>query len=581
MLRKIADFGRSLCTVIGALFFITILLLGLAGYWYGRQRGGIADNSVLVVNFADNFTESQDIDLLAELQNKQSMKVRTLTTAIELAAQDKRITTLVALINTSNLDFAQIQDISRSVRIFNQTGKKSYAFSQGFGMLGQGNREYYLASFFDKIYMQPHTEIGLTGIDIEVPFASNLMQKLGVKADFYSRYEYKTAMASFTDKKMSAAYKENMQDLAKSFMNELRADISANRKLNADFDDIVNKAPLSAEEGIKLNLIDGTRYLSDLEKELTENGAQNFVHIMDYVGQMQFNSGELPTVAVLNLNGVMDTGNSDNELAGDPVIGSADVAEELAEISELPDLRAVIVRVNSPGGSYNAADEIYYALQRLKKEKNVPLIISQSGYAASGGYFVSLAGDYIVAEPTTVTGSIGVLGGKFVFADLWKKLGINWESITVGKNADILSLNKPFTPAEQKIFNASLDDVYNDFTAKTVENRPLKKDINLIARGRVWSGRQAFDLGLVDELGGFRNALKVAAQRGGISPNEKYKIVEYPRAKSVRERIAEIIFGKFVRSPKIILPYNVDIRYLKLFKRLQYDTVTVPFIINM
>jgi protease-4 len=372
-----------------------------------------------------------------------------------------------------------------------------------------------------------------------------------------------------------------MQDLAKSFMNELRADISANRKLNADFDDIVNKAPLSAEEGIKLNLIDGTRYLSDLEKELTENGAQNFVHIMDYVGQMQFNSGELPTVAVLNLNGVMDTGNSDNELAGDPVIGSADVAEELAEISELPDLRAVIVRVNSPGGSYNAADEIYYALQRLKKEKNVPLIISQSGYAASGGYFVSLAGDYIVAEPTTVTGSIGVLGGKFVLADLWKKLGINWESITVGKNADILSLNKPFTPAEQKIFNASLDDVYNDFTAKTVENRPLKKDINLIARGRVWSGRQAFDLGLVDELGGFRNALKVAAQRGGISPNEKYKIVEYPRAKSVRERIGEIIFGKFVRSPKIILPYNVDIRYLKLFKRLQYDTVTVPFIINM
>jgi protease-4 len=194
---------------------------------------------------------------------------------------------------------------------------------------------------------------------------------------------------------------------------------------------------------------------------------------------------------------------------------------------------------------------------------------------------VSLAGDYIVAEPTTVTGSIGVLGGKFVLADLWKKLGINWESITVGKNADILSLNKPFTPAEQKIFNASLDDVYNDFTAKTVENRPLKKDINLIARGRVWSGRQAFDLGLVDELGGFRNALKVAAQRGGISPNEKYKIVEYPRAKSVRERIGEIIFGKFVRSPKIILPYNVDIRYLKLFKRLQYDTVTVPFIINM
>ena len=212
----------------------------------------------------------------------------------------------------------------------------------------------------------------------------------------------------------------------------------------------------------------------------------------------------------------------------------------------------------------------------------MPLIVSQSAYAASGGYFISLAGDYILAEPMTITGSIGVLGGKMVLEKLWQKLGVNWEYIALGKNAGILSANKPFSQAEKKIFNNSLDEVYQDFTSKVVENRKLIKPIDKVARGRVWTGRQALSLGLIDELGGYSNALNKAIEMGKIAQNQNIKIVSFPEAKSFSEKVGDLIANTgSIKAEKLIEESGVDITNLKLFKRLQYDTVLLPFKINM
>ena len=580
MWKKSWQLVKSLCTILGCLVLIGGFVFSIYR-WYASDAVYIPENSALVIDFTQNINETGENSLLDELQDTSVLRLQSLLQAIELAAVDENIKTLLVRLDTTDLEMAQIEDVARSVIAFRATGKKAYVFSQGFGPLGQGNREYYLATFFDKIYMQPHTTIGLTGVSVEVPFFKKLLQKLGISAEFYTRYEYKTAMMSLTNAALSPAYKQELQNLTDGIMQVLTAEIARNRKLE-NVMDIVNKAPLSAEDGLSLGLIDGILYLPDLQEQLQQNEqVENFIDIKDYIKAIKPNEGDIPVIAYLTLSGMIDKGESSADFSDEYTIGSQDVLADIAEIADMPNLKAVIVRIDSPGGDYNAADEIYYALQKLKQDKKVPIIVSQGGYAASGGYFISLAGDKIIAEPLTVTGSIGVLGGKPVFKDLWKKIGVNWAEIKNGRNADILSINQPFSAEEKQIFNRFLDDVYEDFTQKVVTNRPLKADIDEIARGRVWLGWQAKELGLVDELGGYGEAFAAAQQLAGLKPDEKFTLVEYPKAKSFSEKITALLLGQEVRLSKLITQSGVDIRYLKLFKRLQYDTVIAPFEIKM
>ncbi|MBR1825286.1 MAG: signal peptide peptidase SppA [Alphaproteobacteria bacterium] len=577
---KIYDFFKSVCTFLGALMIVSGIVGGV-GYWYNNRVSNIPQHTMLMIDFSHNYNETPSDSLMNELLDRQSLPLQRLIEAIEMAATDSRIDGIVARIDISDLELAQIQDVARAITLFRSSGKQTLVFSQGFGPMGQGNREYYLATFFDKIYMQPHTTIGLTGISMELPFARSVLDKIGVYPEFYTRYEHKTAMMNFTDKNISPIYKADMERLSNSLMNELKKGIIENRQLTENIDTIINKAPLSAEDGITLNLIDEILYLPQLDKKLKDTGIQGFMNIETYAEHIQPNTGDLPAIAILNLNGVIDSGESSTDIDGEFTIGSRDVLGDISEIADMDNIKAVVVRIDSPGGSYNAADEIYFALKNLKAEKNIPIIVSQSGYAASGGYFISLAGDEIFAEPTTITGSIGVLGGKFILQKLWDKIGVNWADIKVGENADILSMNQPFSDKERKIFNQSLDEVYLDFTQKVAENRPLKEDINKIARGRVWTGREALELGLIDTLGNLEDAVLSAKRKGGIADGEKYTIIAFPKEKNFSDKIKELIMSGDVKMNKVLQQSGVDIRYLKLFKRLQYDTVLLPFMLNI
>lgn len=579
--NKIKGFAKVLCMVVGAVTLISLIGLITFGMM-NRYPKPIEKNTYLTIDFNKPFSESDNSGIWTEFTDDAPLPFLKMLEAVEYAAADDNVRGLVAKINKTNLEPAQLQDIARAILRFEYSGKKTVVFSQGFGSLGQGSGDYYLASFFKQIYMQPHTYIGLTGISIEIPFLKNLLDKLGVTAEFYSRYEYKNAMASLTDTKISKAYAEEMTVLAQGLMSELELDIKGNRKLQDSFENIVNKAPLTAEEGQKLGLIDGIMYMSQLEDKLKADGAEHFVNIKDYAAGLAPNSGNLPTVALLNLSGEIIDGESKDSLRQDDIIGSESVVADIESIKKLPNLKAVVVRINSPGGSYNAADEIYFALKQLKEKTKVPVIVSQSAYAASGGYFISLAGDYIFAEPMTITGSIGVLGGKAVFGKLWKKLGVSWSRLNFGKNAGILSSIQPFSESEKKIFNKSLDDVYSDFTAKVAENRKLTQPMNKIARGRVWLGRQALDLGLIDELGSTSEAIARAMDLGKIGKNQTVKIVSYPKAKSFSEKLSDLIANTgSIKAEQLIEQSGVDITNLKLFKRLQYDTVMLPIKINM
>lgn len=581
MWTKIKNSVRTLCLILGAVTLVC--LLGLIIFASLNSRAvNIENDTYLAVDFSKPLVEAEDTTILADFLDETPLPYTKFLQSIEFAATDDKITGLVAKINVTDLEPAQVQEVAQTIAKFKSTGKKTVVFSQGFGPFGQGNSEYYLASFFDKIYMQPHTHIGLTGVSIEIPFIKNFLDKIGVKPEFYARYEYKNAMASLTDAQISPVYAKEMKEFGNAMLAELKADIVNNRQLNDTFENIINQAPLSAEDGVKLGLTDGVMYLSQLEKQLKQDGAKHFVNINDYAAGLYPNDGNLPTVAVLNLSGEIKDGRSEDSFERESIIAGTDVVEDIEKIKELPNLKALVVKINSPGGSYNAADEIYFALKQLKEKTKVPLVVAQSSYAASGGYFISLVGDYIFAEPMTVTGSIGVLGGKMVFAELWKKLGINWSNIVLGDNAGILSPNHNFSAKEKQIFNRSLDEVYQDFTAKVAENRKLAKPMDKIARGRVWTGRQALELGLVDELGGYSDAVIKALELGKVDKNQNIKIVTYPKAKSFSQKLSDLIANTgSVEAEKLIEQSGVDIMNFKLFKRLQYDTVMLPIKINM
>lgn len=569
--------------IFGAVF-ITILLALLTILGSTAKVAEVPNNAVLKIDFDTTYNETRGDDLLAEFTGDSLYSVYDLIKAVNVAATDDRVKAIAASVNTTSLGLAQIQDIARAVEIFKSSGKEAYIFSSGMGSFGQGTKEYYLASFFDEIWLQPSAEIGIIGVGIEVPFFKNLLHKFGISPEFYSRYEYKNAAASLTENSISKPYKEELNKLGLGLFNQLTEGIAQNRNLTAEkVKQLINKAPIFADEALNQELVDKLAYQQEMESFLERRYQAKILPIEDYMaGVADYREDDVPLVAVLTLEGAIDNGISFNSPANDMIIGSKTITKQLEDLSKYQNIKALIVRINSPGGSYTASDEIWYALKRFKAWKSVPIVVSMSNYAASGGYFVALAGDYIIAEPATVTGSIGVLGGKIVLADLWKKLDVNWAELKYGDNAGILSANHKFTPSEKKIFNRSLDRIYDDFTAKVAKARNLDMEqMDKIARGRIWLGVDAFKLGLIDELGGFEAALIKAKELSGIKPGENFGMLYYPKQPSFQEQLSKLLGGGGLPSLQVLEKYGVSVDDLNMLFKLQYDTVLPPFKIKM
>lgn len=570
--------------VFGLIFIV--VLAGVIGILVPRQSvPNVPDKAVLTVDFNTAYAEARTDEFFSEFTNRSSYAVFDLVRAIYIAADDERIKALQGSVDITSLGLAQIQDIAQAVSYFKSKGKKTYMYSTSMGSFGQGNREYYLASFFDEIWLQPSGEIGLTGINIEVPFFKNILNKLGVEPEFYTRYEYKTAVASFLDSKMSRPYHQELDKLGKGLFEELTKTVEKNRLIDTKtLQKEIDQAPVFADRALKKGLVDKIAYREELRSFLKTEYDAALYDIKNYIARIEdFDDEDLNQIVVMVLEGVIESGLSTNNPLNEAVIGSQTVMDQLEEISKRKNLKALVLRINSPGGSYAASDEIRHALVSLKKKKNIPIVVSMSDYAASGGYFIALPGDWLIAEPATLTGSIGVLGGKVVLSALWKKIGLNWAEIKYGQNAGLLSMNHPFSKSEKQIFNRSLDLVYQDFTAKVMEARHIDpQKIDQIARGRVWLGNQAQNMGLVDELGGFDHALEKARELSGMSESDTFNVVYYPKKESFQEKLTKFIEnGGSIPSVKAISSQVGDVGELKLLYRLKHEAVMAPFIIKM
>ena len=526
--------------ILGALWLLGLFIVLIAVI---SPKGRVPSKTILEANFESPLLEDIPDTPQAKLMLADRHSLRDVVDAIDRGANDDRVAGLVAKIGEGHMGVAQVQEIREAVERFRAHKKFAVAFSETFGEFGPGNSSYYLATAFDQVYLQPSGDVGLTGIMIESPFVKGTLSKLGMKFHGDHRYEYKNALNALTESKYTAPHKEAETALMNSWFEQIKDAICQARHIAPeDFQKVVDAAPYLGKEAVDAKLVDGLSYrdqVYDQVKRKAGDGSE-LLFLDKYLDRAGRPHDHGKTVALVFGVGGVNRGKSDYDpVQGSQSMGSDTVAAAIRAAVADKNVKAILFRVDSPGGSYVASDTIWREVVRARAAGK-PVIVSMGNVAGSGGYFVAMAADKIVAQPGTITASIGVLGGKPLTSGFWEKIGISWDEVHQGNNATMFTGTHDYTPAEWARFEAWLDRVYVDFTSKVADGRKLPKEKVLeVAKGRIWSGQDAKKLGLIDEVGGYDTALRLAKRAAGIPENDEVKIVVYPKPKSFFETFVQ------------------------------------------
>jgi protease IV len=535
--------ARAIVRFLAILGALGLIGLGIAAYVSISVKGKVPSKTILEANFEQSFLEDAPATPTAQLILSEKTTLRDVVDAIDRGAEDDRVVGMIAKIGAAPMSMAQIQEIRDAVRRFRSRKKFAVAYSETFGEFGPGNGSYYLATAFDKIYLQPSGDVGLTGIIMESPFIKGSLEKLGLTFHGDHRYEYKNALDFYTDTKYSAAYKEAMTAIMTSWFAQMKEGVCAARQIAPDkFQAIVDAGPYLGKEAVDAKLVDAVAYRDEVYGDVKSRGGDGaeLLYLDKYLDRAGRPHDHGKTVAlVFGVGGVTRGESNYDPLQGNQTMGSDTVAGAIRAAVADKGVKAILFRVDSPGGSYVASDTIWREVVRAR-QAGKPVIVSMGNLAGSGGYFVAMAADKIVAEPGTITASIGVLGGKMLTGGLWEKVGLTWDEVHQGENATMFTGTSDYTPAEWGRFQAWLDRVYVDFTSKVADGRKLTKEKVLeIAKGRIWSGQDAKNLGLVDELGGYETALRLTKKAIGVADEDDVKIVVYPKAKTFLQNVLD------------------------------------------
>ena len=423
--------------VIGGLAIVTVLLGGamIIGARFGK--GIIAADTVLEADFEKAFLEDSPDDPLVELISGKGVVVRDVVEALEKAAGDARVKGLVARVGAAPMGMAQVQELRDAIAAFRASGKWTVAYAETFGEFGPGNGAYYLATSFDEIYLLPSGDVGLTGIMYESMFLRGTLEKLGVEPRMDHRKEYKNAMNTLTERAYTEAHREAMQKVMDSQFAQMVRGVAAGRGLaEAQVRGLFDRGPYLGAEAVRADLVDGVAYRDEVYEKVAAKagGTPAYLAIGSYLDRAGRPHQKGETIAlVYGLGGVQRGRSGYDPVFGDVTMGSDTVAGALRKAIKDDDVKAIVFRVDSPGGSYVASDAIWRETVRAK-QAGKPVIVSMGNVAGSGGYFVAMAADKIVAQPGTITGSIGVLGGKMLTAGLWEKLGVSWDEVHSSAN---------------------------------------------------------------------------------------------------------------------------------------------------
>lgn len=534
--------SRVLLLLAGLLAIVAIGVLAVsAAVWLARP--GIPGQTILEVDFERGVLPYLPDEPLARLAASDAVTLRDLLDAIERAEQDKRVVGLVARIGAGTLGAATTEELRGAILAFRKAGKPTIAFSETFGEFGPGNRGYYLATAFDEIWLQPSGDVGLVGVEMWSPFLRGTLDKLGVEPRMDHRHEYKNAMNTYTETGFTPAHREAMQAIADSWFEQLVAGIAAGRKLSeAEVRALVNRGPFLGEEAVRARLVDGVAYRDEVLEAFKSrfSGKPKLLYLPAYLETAGRPHDGGKRIALIHGVGAVTRGSSSfDPLMQELTMGSDTITGAFRDAVSDKKVKAILFRVDSPGGSYVASDAIWREVVRARAAGK-PVVVSMGDVAGSGGYFVAMAADRIVAQPGTITGSIGVVGGKLLTDGLWGKLGIRWAQVHQGDRAGFFSSGQDFSPEEWQRFQDWLDRVYADFTGKVAEGRDLPLErVQEIAKGRIWTGADAKRIGLVDELGGMREALALARRAAGLTPDEAIHLVEFPAPRGLLASIFE------------------------------------------
>ncbi len=536
MLKVIVRF----LAILGALWLVAMVIMIVAVI---GSKGTVPEKTILEADFEQALPEDIPDNPTAKFLMNERPTVRDVVDALDRGAEDDRVVGMVAKIGAPPLGMAKVQEIREAVQRFRAHKKFAIAYAETFGEFGPGNGAYYLATAFDQIYLQPSGDIGLTGIIMETPFVKGTLAKLGMTFHGDHRYEYKNALNTLTETKYTSPHKEAMTAIMTSWFNQMKEGICQARQIAPEkFQAMVDGGPYLGKEAVDAKLVDGVAYRDQVYTQArSKAGARaQFLYLGKYLDRAGHPHERGKAIALVFGLGGVTRGKSDYDpVQGSQNMGSDTVAGAIRAAAADKDVKAILFRVDSPGGSYVASDTIWREVVNARKAGK-PVIVSMGDLAGSGGYFVAMAADKIVAQPGTITASIGVLGGKMLTSGLWDKVGLSWDEVHQGNNATMFTGTHDYTPAEWARFEAWLDRVYVDFTGKVADGRKLPKEKVLeIAKGRIWSGQDAKNLGLVDELGGYDTALNLARKAANIADGEDVRIIVYPRPKTLFQSLLQ------------------------------------------
>lgn len=516
-------------------FLVVVLLVG--GF-YGLMMRSLSrlnqpvaiDGGTLVWRVAGSFPEERDSSFLGQLRNGEQLTLSDVIFGLYRAADDERINGLIMDLRAVKTDWAKIEEIRSALRAFQATGKPVYAYFDG-----AGTREYALAADADKIFMSPEANLMVLGVTAELEFMKDTLGKLGMEADFIHVGKFKSAPERMTRTEASDANREMINSIVDDRFDKLLGMLAQGRGVTKDrARQWVDRGMFDATGALAAGLVDSTLYLDDIQDHFFDDETSTF--LADYVQEKTQSGPTTHTVGVIYASGIIMPGESRFDRMQGKIAGSETIVEQLESVRDDDDIDLVILRVDSPGGSALASDLIWNAIGQVQQKKKV--LVSMSGLAASGGYYISCLGDSIFADPGTLTGSIGVYAGKMSRSGMYRKIGVNREFITRGENALLFKDEGGFTAGQKTLFQNQLDGFYERFLGKVAQGRDLTRDqVHAVAQGRVWTGSQGQEAGLVDGMGGFHRALNSAKWVLGLQTTDKVAVQTFGKELSPLERL--------------------------------------------
>src|SRR5438309_1507500 len=539
-------FVLGLFAAIGIGAVLLVIGISIAVWWAVASRPGLPGSIVLTVDFGRGLVEGKGQEPFSELLFGKKQTLRGFLEALERAGDDSRVKGLYARFGGDSIGIAKGQEVRDAIRDFRAKGKFAVAFSDSFGEFGGGTRPYFIATSLNEIWLQPMGSVGLVGLRSEIPFFRSALDKLGVLPRFEHREEYKSAANSLTETQMTGPQREEIESLLGSISGQIVRGIGEARKLSEDqVAALIDRGPFFAEEAKAAQLVDRVGYRDEAiarARERAGSGAElvTLSRYFDGAGRPH-DSG--PKIALIYGSGMITAGGGNaSPLSGDEEMSAREVTRAFRQAYGDSEVRAILFRIDSPGGSAVASETIWREVVRAK-EHGKPVIVSMGEVAGSGGYYVAAPADKIVAQTATLTGSIGVLAGKLVISELLHKFGITGDSVQRGANAAMFSVFEDFSPAGRQRLDAFLDEVYAGFKQHVAAGRHISADqVEAAAKGRVWSGEEAKEKGLVDELGGYDVALRLAKEAANIPADKPFTLTVFPHEKGTIERVYDRFF---------------------------------------